>query len=102
MNESIFINDLVLNKTKALKQFPDKAVAEFFIDEMFRFLFIGSEGEWNHSVALEKHRQLKNTFASLVSETVRDEAEVRRHATEFFYQLPVIYKALLNDAYAPL
>ena len=39
MNESIFINDLVLNKTKALKQFPDKAVAEFFIDEMFRFLF---------------------------------------------------------------
>lgn len=101
MSETIFINELVNNKMKAAQHFPDKAVAEFFVEELFRFLFVGGHHE-NHTAALGKYTQLKNTLASLISETVREEAEIKKHTTEFFYQLPAIYKKLLQDAEAIL
>lgn len=102
MSEAIFINELVSNKMKTAQQFPDKAVAELFVDDIFRFLFIGSINEVNHSVILEKHRQLKMAFASLIYDTVKEQAEVKKHITDFFYQLPSVYKALLEDAQAIL
>ncbi len=102
MNEAIFINELVSNKMKTAQQFPDKAVAELFVDDIFRFLFIGSINEVNHSVILEKHRQLKMAFASLIYDTVKEQAEVKKHTADFFYQLPTVYKALLEDAQAIL
>ncbi len=102
MSETIFIDDLVRNKKKAAQQFPDKAVAESFIDEIFHFLFIGSSREGEHKAVLQKYDRLKNTFVALVSETVHDEAEVKKQSTEFFYQLPSIYKTLLQDAEAIL
>ena len=102
MNEAIFINELVSNKMKTAQQFPDKAVAELFVDDIFRFLFIGSINEVNHSVILEKHRQLKMAFATLIYDTVKEQAEVKKHTADFFYQLPTVYKALLEDAQAIL
>ncbi len=48
MDEAIFINELVSNKMKTAQQFPDKAIAELFVDDIFRFLFIGSTNEVNH------------------------------------------------------
>ncbi|HYK57232.1 MAG TPA: serine O-acetyltransferase [Flavisolibacter sp.] len=102
MDEAIFINELVGNKMKTAQQFPDKAIAERFVDDIFRFLFIGSTNEVNHIAILEKHRQLKIVFASLIYETVKEQAEVKKHTTDFFYQLPSVYKALLEDAQAIL
>jgi len=102
MTETIFINDVITNKMKGTQQFPDKVVAEFFIDEVFRFLFIGSSADRSNIAALEKYNQIKNTFASLVSETLREESEIKQHTTEFFYRIPSIYKALLQDAEAIL
>lgn len=102
MSETIFINELVNNKMKAVQHFPDKVAAEFFVEELFRFLFIGSHNEKDHAAVLGKYTQLKNTLASLIAETLRDEAEIRKHTTEFFYQLPSIYKTLLQDAEAIL
>src|SRR6476620_7917320 len=98
MDEAIFINELVGNKMKTAQQFPDKAVAERFVDDVFRFLFIGSTNEVNHIAILEKHRQLKIAFASLIHDMVKEQAEVKKHTTDFFYQLPSVYKALLEDA----
>jgi serine O-acetyltransferase len=102
MSETVFINDVIANKMQGAKQFPDKTIAESFIDEVFRFLFIGSDTDKNNDVALEKYSQIKYTFASLISETVKNEAEIKEHTTEFFYRLPSIYKALLKDAEAIL
>ena len=102
MDEAIFINELVSNKMKTAQQFPDKAIAELFMDDIFRFLFIGSSNQVNHILILEKHRLLKIAFASLIHETVKEQAEVKKHTTDFFYQLPSIYRALLEDAQAIL
>lgn len=102
MDEAIFINELVSNKMKTAQQFPDKAIAELFVDDIFRFLFTGSRNEVNHISILEKLRQLKIRFASLIHETVKEQAEVKKHTTDFFYQLPFVYKALLDDARAIL
>lgn len=102
MDEAIFINELVSNKMKTAQQFPDKAIAELFVDDIFRFLFTGSRNEVNHIAILEKLRQLKIRFASLIHETVKEQAEVKKHTTDFFYQLPFVYKALLDDARAIL
>ncbi len=102
MSEAIFINELVNNKLKTAQKFPDKAIAELFVDDVFRFLFIGSVNDITHAVILEKHRQLKIAFASLVSQTEKQEAAVKKHTADFFYQLPLIYKALLLDAEAIL
>src|SRR5215218_554166 len=102
MNEAVFINEVLANKMKGTQQFPDKTVAEFFVEELFRFLFIGNAAAWNNNIALEKYRQLKNSFTVLVSETIKDDAEVKKQGAEFFYQLPFIYQALLQDAEAIL
>ncbi len=61
MSETIFIDDLVRNKKKSQhSKFPDKAVAESFIDEIFDFLFIGSSSEGEHKAVLQKYDRLKN------------------------------------------
>ena len=66
------------------------------------FFLLAVANEVNHIAILEKHRQLKIAFASLIYDTVKEQAEVKKHTTDFFYQLPSVYKALLEDAQAIL
>ncbi|HZH64429.1 MAG TPA: serine O-acetyltransferase EpsC [Flavisolibacter sp.] len=102
MNESAFINDVIANKMKAAHRFPDKALAGLFVEDIFRFLFIGKPGEWNKELALAKWESLKAAFTSLLSETITNETEVKAQTTKFFYQLPHLYKTLFEDAEAIL
>ncbi len=95
-----FIRELAESKTGTIQQFPDKLSAELFIDEMFQFLFINSGREADHARIEAEYKRLKNNFASLLSETITGETEIKSQTEAFFAQLPVIYKALLLDAKA--
>lgn len=102
MNETAFIHEVTANKMNGTQHFPDKALAGIFIEDLFRFLFIGKRGEWDDTLALERWTTLKISLASLVSELLHDEAEIRVHTAGFFAALPPIYKALQDDASAIL
>ncbi|MGE5521265.1 MAG: serine O-acetyltransferase EpsC [Candidatus Dadabacteria bacterium] len=102
MSERDFINEVVRNKTNRVQLFSDKEGAEFFIEEMFRFLFVGSSYEVNGNLALDKYSRLQDTLASLISETLVGKEVTEKHTKEFFYYLPEIYKALMIDADAIL
>ncbi len=102
MNEELFIEMLFNNKQEKVQYFPDKGTAEYFIDEIFQFLFICQPHQSNAAKAMEKYGQLKHTFAALLFEIITDEAEVKKHTSDFFDALPGIYKKLFQDAEAIL
>jgi serine O-acetyltransferase len=102
MKELEFIKELITNKMKEQYQFPDKQEAEAFVEAIFRFLFIGSIVEVDDKVMLASHAQLKNRFASLIAETIKDEKEIKMHTLKFFSELAPVYRALLRDAEAIL
>lgn len=97
-----FIRELAESQTGAIQQFPDKLAAELFIDEVFQFLFIHSGKDADYAKTEAEYKRLKNNFASLLSETIKEEGIVKEQAEGFFSQLPVLYKALLKDAQAIL
>src|SRR5687767_15160467 len=101
MTEEIFINELLTNKRGKLNHFPDKQLAEQFATDLFQFLFVYQNGsEAGFRIISDKYKQLKNTFAVLLSESENDERKVKRSTEHFFEKLPVIYKSLLKDANA--
>jgi serine O-acetyltransferase len=102
MNETAFINDVIGNKMLVMQHFPDKVLAHSFIDDIFRFLFIGKTSDWNNDVALKNWNGLKSSFEFLLAETTTGERESANYGTEFFNKLPILYKALLQDAEAIL
>jgi serine O-acetyltransferase len=102
MTESDFIKEVVRNKTNRVQLFSDKEGAEFFIEEIYRFLFVGTSYESNGDLALDKFSRLKNSLASLIAETLTNKLDTEKHTTEFFYYLPEIYNALMVDAEAIL
>ncbi len=86
----------------AIQQFPDKLAAELFIDEVFQFLFINTGKGTDYAKTEAEYKRLQNNFASLLSETLTGEAQIKEATDRFFAQLPVLYKALLKDAKAIL
>jgi serine O-acetyltransferase len=102
VDEKAFINELLHNNRKRLQPFPDKQTAEDFIDELFRFLFVGQADVYEETNLKAHYQSLKNTFAALVFEVISDEAAVKKHTTDFFSHLPFLYKRLLKDAEAIL
>ena len=102
MNKNAFLQELAANGANAVQQFPDKLAAEIFVDELFQFLFINS-GKENTPASLKTElERLQNNFASLLAETIKDEAAVKQQSALFFEELPNLYKALLKDAKAIL
>ncbi len=98
MSEIDFIHQLLVNKRKRIEWFPCKHEAEAFIQELFKFLFIDQPSECNIDKTTERYYQLKNNFASLVFELIKDENIVKKHVENFFSVLPAVYKALMEDA----
>ncbi len=101
MNEQLFIQQLVANKRHRVQYFLNKQEAEYFIQDLFQFLFVQA-GESDVAQTTTRYGQLKNNFASLLSELVHDEEKIKQHVTRFFGNLPNTYKALLEDAEAIL
>ncbi len=102
MSEKEFIAQLLNNKQSTVTHFPDKPATEYFIEKLFHFLFANFSAVLMAADTWDKYQQLKNTFASLLSEIIKEEEQVKNHTEVFFHQLPVVYQTLLQDAEAIL
>lgn len=102
MNEQDFIQQLLANKRRRVEYFLSKGEAEYFIQDLFQFLFADQPGESDVDRTTKRYEQLKNNFASLLSELVSDKNVIKTHVALFFGGLPRIYKSLLEDAEAIL
>jgi len=102
LDEQTFIKQLLNNNRKRLQSFPDKQTAEEFIEELFRFLFVGEAQAVDEERLSEQYKSLKNTFAALLFEVVNDETTVKQNTTQFFSALPDIHQRLIKDAEAIL
>ena len=98
-----FIEQLLSNTRKCLLHFPDKEIAEEFIDELFQFLFTSpNQKDANVKNMTGQLLQLQSTFEALVFETYSDAEKAKTNGTMFFDALPALYQKLLKDAEAIL
>jgi serine O-acetyltransferase len=103
MNNNEFINVLYRQHQKCTTVFPDKELAEEFIDGFFGFLFIPQRqkklSEFELSKELESY---KSHLSTLIYDVLADGDKTQEIANEFFEEVPNIYTALLEDAAAIL
>ena len=97
-----FINAVFKRNTTCFRGFPDKQIAEDFIDELFFFLFGTHEKKLGEEKLVEQYESLKNTFSALLYELIKNEEKVKQHTFSLFDAIPGIYKSLLLDAEAIL
>lgn len=101
-NERAFISAVFKRNTTCFRGFPDKQIAEDFIDELFFFLFGTHEKKLGEEKLVEQYESLKNTFSALLYELIKNEEKVKQHTFSLFDAIPGIYKSLLLDAEAIL
>ena len=101
-DERAFINAVFKRNTTCFRGFPDKQIAEDFIDELFFFLFGTHEKKLGEEKLVEQYESLKNTFSALLYELIKNEEKVKQHTFSLFDAIPGIYKSLLLDAEAIL
>ncbi len=98
-----FIQQLFQRNWKTHQTFPDKQLAESFIDDLFNFLFGSYEKKFNSAEKLAvEYAELRHTFSAILFELIKDETIVKEHTASFFDKLSAIYEALLKDAQAVL
>lgn len=102
MNEQDFIQQLLINKRRRVEYFLNKEEAEYFIQDLFQFLFVDQPGESDVDRTAKRYEQLKNNYASLLSELVTGKDTIKTQVATFFNALPSIYKTLMEDAEAIL
>ena len=103
MSAEIFIQDLYNQHQQATTSFPDKELAEEFIDGFFEFLFIPQKKKKMCAYELTKEFELyKSHLSALVYDVIGDGERTQQIADIFFEEVPLIYKRLLNDAAAIL
>jgi serine O-acetyltransferase len=100
MTQQEFINTVFKRNTTCFKGFPDKQIAEDFIDELFFFLFGTHEKKLGQEKLHEHYESIKSTFSALLFELIKNEEQVKRHACKLFDAIPYIYQQLLLDAEA--
>lgn len=94
-----FLQQLHERNKKAFSSFPDKELAEEFIDQLFRFLFLPKQGRNESFTDVQKEfDSLKSYLSTLVYDVARDGDKAQAVTEAFFKQLPGIYEVLLNDA----
>ncbi len=101
-NQQEFINAVFKRNTTCFRGFPDKQIAEAFIDELFFFMFGTHERKLGEEKLAEQYESLKNTFSALLYELIKNEEKVKQHTSNLFEAIPEIYKNLLLDAEAIL
>lgn len=100
MNQQQFINAVFKRNTTCFRGFPDKQIAEDFIDELFFFMFGTHERKLGEGKLAEQYESLKSTFSALLYELIKNEEKVKQHTFSLFDAIPKIYKSLLLDAEA--
>ncbi len=99
MSQQAFIERLFTQNTKAYSAFPDKEMAEEFIDQLFNFLFLPKTVRHKQPKDLEKEFELlKSHFASLVFDILHDSNQTEVVIEKFFEAIPEIYYKLIHDA----
>lgn len=103
MNEADFIKELFQRNKRCYGHFPDKELAESFMDGLFSFLFASYQEKFQTETALSQHyANLIDTFSALIFDIIKNEGQVETNTKLFFDALPTIYKQLLKDAQATL
>jgi len=100
MKQQEFISAVFKRNTTCFKGFPDKQIAEDFIDELFFFLFGTHEKRMGEEKLAQQFEALKSTFSALLFELIKNEQQVKQHTTSLFEAIPGIYRNLLQDAEA--
>ena len=99
MEQQAFIKQLFIQNSKAFSTFPDKELAEEFIDQLFDFLFLPKTVKHKQPADLEKEfESLKSHFASLVFDVLSYGDKTQIVTDQFFEAVPDIYYKLIKDA----
>lgn len=99
MTQKEFINTVFIQNSKNFSLFPDKELAEAFIDKLFDFLFLPKTVKHKQVIDLEKEYDLlKSHFSSLVYDVLSDGEKSQAITAEFFESIPELYQNLINDA----
>ena len=94
-----FIQNLHSRHLKSASSFPDKELANQFIDGFFEFLFIPNQLTKLSEFELLKEYQKYNTYLStLVYDVVGTAAKTEELVNVFFEKVPFIYDELHKDA----
>jgi serine O-acetyltransferase len=100
MTQQEFIGAVFKRNTSCFKGFPDKKIAEDFIDELFFFMFGSHERKRSEEQLAQQFESIKNTFSALLFELIKNEEQVKHHTACLFDAIPLIYQHLLLDAEA--
>lgn len=103
MSTSNFIQCLYNQHQQATTAFPDKELAQEFIDGFFDFLFIPQKQKRMSQYELTKEFESFKSHLSALIYDVNADGEKTQAATDLFFEkLPGIYNMLLKDAEAIL
>lgn len=98
---SPFINKLYQQHQKSNSTFPDKSLAEEFIDGFFEFLFIPERQKKLTEFELAKEfESYKSHLSTLIYDVVGNGDQTQEITNKFFDEVPAIFDALLKDAEA--
>ncbi len=101
MSQQAFIQQLFSCNQKKFIAFPDKELAEQFIDQIFDLLFLPNIGKQQNLGKFEKEfESLKSHFSSLIYDVVLDGEKAQQITENFFDAIPSLYEELMNDAKA--
>jgi len=104
MEEILFIEQLSANSKRRQRRFPDKALADSFVQSLFQLLFVHlSDDDKRAGLSLqEEYENLKSLLITLINQSEHDTANSVAEAAIFFSALPALYKELMKDAEAVL
>lgn len=103
MNQTAFIKKLFTANSSSPGSFPDKEMAEHFIDQLFDFLFLPKLNRYRQPEELENELELlKARFEELVKTVLPDGANLQVVTSVFFDELPLLYDRMVKDAEAIL
>ncbi len=97
MNENDFLQH-ILKHHQNLVHFPNKQIAETFLDEIFRFMFVPQKSQVQTKEKFKADfENLKAKFLTILAVSFDGEDDCRVHGERFFDRLPDIYEELLLD-----
>lgn len=103
MSQQSFIKKLFITNSNNFTSFPDKEMAEDFIDLLFNFLFLPKTIRHKQPADLEKEfESLKSHFSSLVYDVLFDGEKAQNVTDNFFEDIPALYERMIKDAEAIL
>lgn len=103
MSEQNFLQQLFFKNRKSFTHFPDKDLAENFVDDLFNLLFTSYVGKYETEEELSRqYFEIKSTFSAILFELHKEEERVNLQTEIFFAALPSIYESLMLDAQAVL